>query len=343
MNLLFTSSGRRNYLIDYFAEALGGGGTIHVANSDPVCSAFARRGPRVVTPLIYDPSYIPFLLSYCREHQVSALISLFDIDLPLLAGARAEFAAAGVDVVVASEEAVAICNDKWRSTLFLQGMGLGVPKTYLDLPAARSALDRGEVSFPLIVKPRWGMGSIAVLEADSREQLECLYEIARARVFSSYLQFENSQDAERCILIQEKLAGQEYGLDVLNDLRGNHAFTSVKRKLAMRSGETDAAVTVDSPALRELGRQIAAALRHRANLDVDLFVDGGRVSVLELNCRFGGGYPFTHLAGADFPAAILSWLEGEEPNPEWLRVQYGVVGVKGVLPLALERGDTAHG
>ena len=33
MNILFTSGGRRSYLIKYFKEALGNQGEIHVANS----------------------------------------------------------------------------------------------------------------------------------------------------------------------------------------------------------------------------------------------------------------------------------------------------------------------
>ena len=73
-------------------------------------------------------------------------------------------------------------------------------------------------------------------------------------------------------------------------------------------------------------------LGHPGNLDVDVFVDGANLSVLELNCRFGGGYPFTHASGANFPAAIVAWLCGLEPEPQCLHARPGVTTVKSIRP-----------
>ena len=33
---------------------------------------------------------------------------------------------------------------------------------------------------------------------------------------------------------------------------------------------------------------------------------------LEMNPRFGGGYPFSHTLGANFPLAIIEWCSGVE-------------------------------
>lgn len=86
------------------------------------------------------------------------------------------------------------------------------------------------------------------------------------------------------IMIQEKLTGKEYGLDVMNDLEGNKVAVSVKQKLAMRAGETDKAVTVDLPEVREIGHKIGTALKHIGNLDVDIMQnEKGEYCVLELN------------------------------------------------------------
>ena len=117
-------------------------------------------------------------------------------------------------------------------------------------------------------------------------------------------------------MIQEKLTGAEFGLDIMNDLEGNNVGVSVKQKLAMRAGETDKAVTLDLPEVREMGRKIGHALKHIGNLDVDIMQRAnGDYCVLELNPRFGGGYPFSYEAGVNMPKAIISWAKGEKVDP----------------------------
>ena len=131
------------------------------------------------------------------------------------------------------------------------------------------------------------------------------------------------------ILIQEKLTGNEFGLDVMNDLEGNHVAVSVKRKLAMRGGETDKAITVDLPEVREMGAIIGRNLRHIGNLDVDIMQRAnGDYCVLELNPRFGGGYPFSYEAGVNMPKAIIQWLKGETVDPKILQPVYGKMFAK---------------
>jgi carbamoyl-phosphate synthase large subunit len=137
------------------------------------------------------------------------------------------------------------------------------------------------------------------------------------------------------VLIQEKLSGQEYGLDVINDLQGNYIATFVKKKIAMRSGETDVAMTVADRDLDALGQAIAQKLRHIANLDMDVFLTEKGEYILDMNPRFGGGYPFSHLAGANLPGAIIAWLKHESADPSYFEIEPNVIGCKGILPLRL--------
>ena len=120
LNLLFTSAGRRSYLIRFFREALGGEGKIFAANSSPLSTALQEADEAVITPLIYDGSYIPFLLDYCRKHRIDALMSLFDVDLPVLAQHKEAFAAQGTRVLVSDPGFIGICNDKWKTFCFLK-------------------------------------------------------------------------------------------------------------------------------------------------------------------------------------------------------------------------------
>lgn len=328
MNILFTSAGRRSYLVNYFKETVGNRGTIHVANSTPYSSAMTYGDRSVITPLIQDEQYIPFLLNYCMQHAIDTLIPLFDIDLPILSRSRQRFEKIGVTVIVSSEEVIRICNDKWVSFKFLQTNGFHTPLTYLTITDALNAIQDGTVQFPLILKPRWGMGSLSVYEADNEEELHLFYKKIKRTIQSTYLSYESQQNNDNCIVIQQKLIGQEYSLDIINDLVGNYQSTVVKRKLAMRSGETDYAETVCSPDLERAGKRLSKTIRHVGNLDVDAFIVEGRPFILEMNARFGGGYPFSHIAGVNLPEAIIRWLKGERIEKTLLEGEVGVVGFK---------------
>lgn len=330
MNLLLTSVGRRTYLVKYFQQALNGTGKVHVANSSALSPAFQAADKAVVTPLIYDKEYIPFLKQYCKENQIGAVISLFDIDLPVLAQHKKEFEDIGVQVVVSDYSVIEICNDKWKTYQFLVKNGMNVPQTFFSLEDAKSAVQEGSVSYPLMVKPRWGMGSIAVFEAENEEELLVLYKKAKRNIEKTYLKYESAENLEKSVLIQEKLQGQEYGLDVINDLNGQYVTTIPKMKYAMRSGETDCAVTVADPGLKELGQKLSEKLHHIANLDTDVFAVGDKYYVLEMNARFGGGYPFSHMAGVDLPMAIVKWLKGECVEAKLLTEQADVMSQKDI-------------
>lgn len=337
MNVLFTSVGRRSYLVKYFKEAIGENGKVFAANSSSQSPAFLAADEHVVTPFIYDRNYIPFLLNYCRENQITALIPLFDVDLPVLARSKAAFAAIGTNVIVSDSDFIEVCNDKWKTFRFLQENGFCVPLTFLSLEDAKQAISTGAIHYPVMVKPRWGMGSISVYQADNEAELTVLYHKVRRGIEDSYLKYESAADMDTSVLIQEKIKGQEYGLDVMNDLKGCYCNTSAKKKVAMRSGETDCAVTVDNDALKELGKKISLRSHHIGNLDVDVFLTEGNVPcVLEMNARFGGGYPFSHIAGVNLPKAIVQWLEGKQAEPQLLEPAAGVVGQKDIELVVLE-------
>ena len=127
MNILLTSAGRRGYLVEYFKKALDGRGEVHVGNSTPLSPVFYYADKSVVTPLIYSEEYIPFLLRYCEENGIDAVISLFDVDLYMLAQHRDAFAERGVTVIVSAPEVILTCNDKWKTYCFCREHGFLAP------------------------------------------------------------------------------------------------------------------------------------------------------------------------------------------------------------------------
>ena len=76
--------------------------------------------------------------------------------------------------------------------------------------------------------------------------------------------------------------------------------------------------------------RLARLTGHVGNLDCDAFLVGGVPYILEMNARFGGGYPFSHIAGANVPKAIVKWLQGEEIEEKWLTAKVGVKAYKDI-------------
>ena len=147
LHILLTSVGRRGYLVKYFKDALGDGGKIYAANSIK-CSAFVYADQTVITPLIYDEKYIKFLKDYCIDNNINAIISLFDIDLLMLAKHKKEFVDIGVTVIVSSEKVIEICNDKWKTYKFLKSKGFYTPDTYINVDEALKSIAYGTLQYP---------------------------------------------------------------------------------------------------------------------------------------------------------------------------------------------------
>lgn len=337
MNVLLTSVGRRAYLVDYFKEAFGDSGKVIATNTIAETTGMFAADNAIIVPAAKDPTFVDYLLDICKAHEISLLCSLHDWEAPYIAASAQRFEEIGVCLVMPDLEIVNACLDKYKTFLFAERNGVRSPKTYLNEEDVAEALSRREVAFPLVLKPRWGQGSIGLRMVHDLTELAAAYRSLNQEIKDGG--FSHLADVETCqIVIQECLIGQEYGVDIVNDLKGEFAACFVKKKLGMRAGETDSAITVQHSGIEAIGRTISKATRHFGNMDADFFeLESGEVALLELNPRFGGGYPFSHLAGANVPAALLAWRSGGIPNAQWLDVECGVRGFKDVRVVGANR------
>lgn len=327
MNILFTCAGRRTYLLKYFKENMAEGDKVVATDMQLSAPALQAADVKFQVPAVYDPEYVNITLGICKEQKIDAVISLNDLELPILAENKAKFEALGVKVIVSDPQVIDIAFDKYKTAQWVESLGLTAPKTYVRLADVKEALAKGEIEFPLFMKPRWGSGSIGLESIADMEELDIYYNLLMKKIKKTIL--ATASVGDEYIMIQEKLTGNEFGLDIMNDLNGKNVAVSVKQKLAMRAGETDKAVTVDLPEVREMGRKIGEALGHIGNLDVDIMQRAdGAYCVLELNPRFGGGFPFSYEAGVNLPKAIIQWVKGEEVDPAILQPTYGKMFAK---------------
>ena len=316
MNILITSAGRRGYIIDYFKQALNGRGKVFAGNSTSFSTAFAHADEYVITPLIYSEEYIPFLIAYCKNNNITIVISLFDIDLMVLSKNKERFDREGITIVVSNCNVIEKCNDKWEMYKFCLKEKIDTPRTFINIGEAKKEISIGSLQFPLIIKPRWGMGSLQIYWVETMWELEVLYEKCKRDIAKTYLKYESKNDMDNCVLIQEVITGQEYGVDIINDLQGGFCKAVAKKKYALRAGETDCAEIVDDEKINQFAENLGIRMGHIGNLDVDLFYTGEKIYLLEMNARIGGGFPFSYMAGVNLPKAIIKWVNNEKLEDE---------------------------
>lgn len=332
MNVLLSCAGRRDYLARFFRAAEPGTRVIGM-DASPHAPALRSCDVAIIAPPVRNPEYVEALMAACVAHEIHLVVPLNDHELPVLARARARIeASTGARVVVSDSATVDRCFDKRATARWLADAGFDAVPDWPDAEGALGAIAAGAASFPLVVKPRWGSASdgVTIVHDEAELRAACLLAAAReARRTEREVGADAAVEPELRVLVQPRLEGTEFGVDVLNDFAGRTRDVSVKQKLAMRAGETDRSCLRDHPALAALGRRLGEALGHVGNLDCDAFVDErGRATLLELNPRFGGGYPFSELAGARYPAALLAWARGEVHEPGRGARAYDVVHSK---------------
>ncbi len=310
MNLLFSCIGKRGYVARLFREHLAAGDRIIGTSNTQWTPGFNSCDRSYLMPDLASPEYIPAVLELCRREQVDGLLSFFDMDVHRLSKHVPEFEAAGVKCFIPRAETADICFDKWRTFQWLRANGFETATTWLDLEGVKQALDSGELAFPVYVKPRSGFGSRNTFKARNWKELEVFFGL------------------EPDMIVQETLGGDAYDFDILNDLQGKTLSVVCWRKSLSRMGETEQAVTVHDDRITEVGTRLANLLGHAGPLDADLFVWNGKVYVLEINLRFGGGYPVSHLAGASFPQAIVDMVKGVPPTIQQGAYQAGILMMK---------------
>jgi carbamoyl-phosphate synthase large subunit len=173
-------------------------------------------------------------------------------------------------------------------------------------------------SFPVVVKPRFGFGSNGINYAHNREEVD---------FFLKYYAHEE-------MIVQEFIGGPEYSFDILNDFNANFVTAAVKKKIKMRSGETDQGYAFKDREMLDVARELGQRLGHIGPLDVDFFMKDGKPHILELNPRFGGGYAITHMAGLDFTKILIELYYGKLDPADYDHYsdyEEGIVMIKDIL------------
>lgn len=297
MNILILSAGTRNKIVQYFKEAVGGDGRVIATDCSNLAPAVYEADKFYLVPRITAPGYLDRILDICKEEKIDGVFSLIDPELSLLAREKDKFLAIGTTPVISPYELVETCFDKYKMYQLLLEMGIPTGKCYADKESFYEALLKGEISYPVFVKPVKGSASININKVTCSEEIEVLFQL-----------YDD-------LMIQEFMDGQEYGADVYIDMiSGKCTSVFVKKKIKMRAGETDKSVSVKDGKLFDLLQKFVEKCGFCGMIDIDIFEINGVYYISEVNPRFGGGYPHAYESGVDMPGQVLNNLAGRE-NP----------------------------
>lgn len=293
MNILILAAGTRNKIVQYFKKTFDGVGTVVATDASKLGPAIYDADKYYIVPPITEEGYIEKILEICKKEQIKGVLSLIDPELSLLAANEEKFKAVGTTIIGSSYDLCEMALDKMQMYSWLVEHGYNCARSWMDKEEFYKAVDTGEVSYPVFVKPYRGSASISISKVYDKETVDLL--------------FAHEDD----LMIQEFLDGQEIGADVYIDLiSGEVVSIFTKKKIKMRAGETDKAVSFKDPQLFSLIEKFVTEAGYRGQIDIDIFEINGEYYISEVNPRFGGGYPHAYESGCDHMKLILNNLKG---------------------------------
>lgn len=321
MNILILSAGTRNKVVRYFKRALGGNGKVVATDCWELAPAIYEADKHYIVPRITAPDYLDTILGICKKEKIDGVLSLIDPELELLAANKDKFERIGVTCIVSPLGAVQMAFDKMKMFRFCEKNGIDSVKSYDDIAKFKADLARGEIAFPVFVKPICGSCSINIQKAKDTEMLEELWR-----------RYDH-------LMIQEFMTGQEIGADVYIDpVSGRVIEIFTKKKLLMRAGETDKSVSFKDAKLFDFIVNFVTKAGYRWNIDIDIFEKDGEYYISEVNPRFGGGYPHAYECGCDFVTLILKNLSGKTNTPDIGNYEEDVFMMK-YLDVMIKKGE----
>lgn len=288
MNILLTAIGKRVQLIKHLKRSSKVFGTD--ISEDAPASAFVDGF--YIVPTYDDGKYVEKLLEICKKEKINMLIPLFEIEYKILCSYRKEFKKINTILLLSNADVINCCNDKWETYKFFNSNGIKTPNSFIpqNIP--------DNLDFPLIIKPRDGMGSSNVFLAHDIED------------YNFYIKKVNNA------IIQKYIKGTEYTIDVLCDLDGKIISIVPRKRIEVRAGEVTKSRTVKDEKIINKTFDLCRKLRGIGPLTIQCIKDkNDDIYFIEINPRFGGGVPLTFEAGVDYGKMFKRIELGENIQP----------------------------
>ncbi len=285
-NILITSAGRRVSLVRFFQKELKRffpEAKVFTTDLNPDFSAACAVSDKAFAiSRVTDPNYIDQLLTLAKAQKVGMIIPTIDTELLVLAQNRELFKQNGIEVIVSDESLVSVFRDKRKTHTFFDEHNIG----------RASEFSKTEFSLPIYIKPYDGSRSVDNYVILSENQLTDYHFANEKLMFLEYLEHSNHT---------------EFTIDLYYDKNGDLKSFIPRQRIEVRDGEVNKAVTRIPEFYDALSLKLASVKGFRGCITFQVFVNksNGNLYGIEINPRFGGGYPLSYLSGGNFPEWLI--------------------------------------
>lgn len=282
-NILLSSAGKRVELLEEFKREYPEGKIFAVDLNPFMAPACHVAYSAFEVPKVTSPEYCDSLLDICKKNNVKIVIPTIDTELLILSQQRGKFLEEGIHIMVSNCEFIDICRDKRKTMLLFDKLNIKYPKP----------IDKYHPVFPLFAKPYDGSLSTNIHLIKTPDELTKDILNDPKLIFMEYI---NKGDYK------------EYTVDMYYGKDGKVKSIVPRERLEIRSGEINKGITRKNYIVEFLKERMEHLEGVRGCICIQLFYRDKDNDILgiEINPRFGGGYPLSYYAGANFPKMMIN-------------------------------------
>ena len=285
-NILITSAGQRVALVRGFQETLKRffpEEKVFTTDMNPKLAPAAYVSDSCFeVPRCTSEDYIESLLTICVGNEIGLIVPTIDTELAILSANKEIFAKQGIIVSVSDYEFIMMCRDKRNTGEFFEKHGIRVPKP----------IDKYHPTFPLFAKPYDGSLSTNLHYIKNSDELTEEILNDPKLLFMEYVDKE---------VYKEYTVDMYYGRD--------HKVKCIvpRERIKIRAGEINKGMTEKKPLTQYLFDRLETIEGCIGCICIQLFLNPETDDVvgIEINPRFGGGYPQTYAAGGNYPEYLI--------------------------------------
>lgn len=281
-NILITSAGRRVSLVKNFQDTLrqfNKNGKVFTIDMNPYLSSACQVSDGFLqVPRVTDSEYINILKKYCIDNDISIVIPTIDTELNILAKVKEIFLKDDIFIAISAKDICDIFYLKNSTEKFFIDNHMDTPRGVVDIKSC---------TYPIFAKLNNSSCSIGA---------QIVYTPEVAKELSS----------DKNYVFQEFIKGEEFTVDTFVDKKGNVISVVPRQRLEVRAGEVSKAKTVKDQIIIKAVKNLCSKIKGAYGcITIQLFRTYDKIVFIEINPRFGGGYPLSPLSGANFAEYLI--------------------------------------